>query len=98
MPSWPAPSSRSDCTSDARLTKTFLGNPTGIGYVCLKWDGIGRDFNYEPEVIGWYSDAKLDSPEDTELIEFTGESITLKDWSLPGHPDTLQVQTEGFCH
>ena len=79
-----------------RLTKALYSNTTGSGYVCLKWVGAEDDFPLK--IIGWYSDGNLVSRKDAELIEFTGEGLTLKDWNLPGHPDTLQVQTEGFCH
>ena len=98
VPNWPFPTSRSSWSGDARLTNAFLGNPTGIGYVCLKWDGIGGDYNYAPEILGWYSNGELVSREDAELIEFTGESITLKDWSLPGHPNTLQPEAGQQCN
>ena len=85
---WPTGFTYGNWGGTTRLTKTFEIAPRGEGYVCLKW-------NYK--VVGWYSDGKLVSREDAELIEFTGESIILKDWSLPGHPDTLQVP-EGNCH
>ena len=98
VPSWPFPTTRSGGSSgQTSLSTAFLGEPTGKGYVCLKWDGE-HDFIWANDVVGWYADGKLVSREDAELIEFTGESIILKDWSLPGHPDTLQVHTEGFCN
>ena len=83
---------------ETNLAKDLLIEMPGNGYVCLMWrsaeEGLGPK-----RVIGWYSNGELvSSREDAELIEFTGESMALKEWSLPGHPDTLQPQSWHSCY
>ena len=92
VPSYPFPSSTSNGDGQTKLTKAYDGGTTGKGYVCLKWRGLGVGHTHT-NVIGWYSDGSLVSRDDAELIKFTGESITLKDWNLTGHPNTLPPRT-----
>ena len=93
----PSHTGPSNWSGRTRLTKALYSDTTGSGYVCLKW--IAAEDNFPLKNIGWYADGNLvSSREYAELIELTGESITLEDWSLPGHPDTLQPQAEGNCH
>lgn len=82
------------------LTRDLYSHWTGSGYVCLIWSSQDPDENggRPLRTLGWYADGKLVSQDKADLIEFTGESITLKDWSLPGHPDTLQPYAAHYCN